>query len=157
VISTPEKVIVFLGYTFSGRHHDYKMLEAELSPEPDWFVDLSVRVDLGYLGIQTDYTGEQIERPHKKPRKSKQQPDTCLTEAQKNNSNVSTVNCWSNIQHPQLTQYLMIWPTQASDLLQIHRRSTTLLKDDVTRLAQSYTVAVPYDVATGSAQGQCGF
>ncbi len=46
---------MFLGYTFTGRTHDYKMLKAELSPELDWFVGLSVLVDLGYLGIQTDY------------------------------------------------------------------------------------------------------
>lgn len=59
------------------------MLKAELSPELAWFVGLSVRVDLGYLGLQTDYAGAQIERPHKKPRKSKAQPDTCLTHAQK--------------------------------------------------------------------------
>ncbi len=83
MISTTEKVIIFLGYTFPGHQHDYKMLKAELSPELDWFVGLSVLVDLGYLGVQTDYTGEQIERPHKKPRKSKQHPDTCLTAAQK--------------------------------------------------------------------------
>jgi len=83
VISTAEKVIVFLGYTFTGHTHDYKMLKTELSPELDWFVGLSVLVDLGYLGLQTDYAGEQIERPHKKPRKSKLHPDTCLTEAQK--------------------------------------------------------------------------
>lgn len=83
MISTPEKVIVFLGYTFPGRTHDYKMLKAELSPELNWFVGLSVLVDLGYLGIQTDYAGQHIKRPHKKPRKSKQQPDTCLTVTQK--------------------------------------------------------------------------
>jgi hypothetical protein len=83
VISTTEKAIVFLGYTFPGHHHDYKMLKAELPPELDWFVGLSVLVDLGYLGLQSDYAGEHIERPHKKPRKSKLQPDTCLTEAQK--------------------------------------------------------------------------
>ena len=83
VISTTKKVIVFLGYTFPGHHHDYKMLKTELPPELDWFVGLSVLVDLGYLGLQTDYAGEQMQRPHKKPRKSKQQPDTCLTEAQK--------------------------------------------------------------------------
>lgn len=82
-MATPQKGIVFLGYTFTGHHHDYKMLKAELPPELDWFVGLSVLVDLGYLGIQTDYAGEQIERPHKKPRKSKLQPDTCLTDAQK--------------------------------------------------------------------------
>jgi len=82
-MTTADKVIVFLGYTFTGRHHDYKMLKVELAPELDWFVGLSVLVDLGYLGLQTDYAGEQIQRPHKKPRKSKLHPDTCLTEAQK--------------------------------------------------------------------------
>jgi hypothetical protein len=94
-MATPAKVIVFLGYTFSGRQHDYKMLKAELSPELDWFVNLSVLVDLGYLGIHTDYVGAQIECPHKKPRKSKQQPDTCLTEAQKaDNKALSQVRIW---------------------------------------------------------------
>lgn len=82
-MTSAEKVILFVGRTFSGHNHDYTMLKAELPPTLDWFADLTVRVDLGYLGIQTDYAGEQIERPHKKPRKSKQQPDTRLTEAQK--------------------------------------------------------------------------
>jgi len=59
------------------------MLKAELTPKLDWFAGLSVLVDLGYLGIQTDYVGEQIQRPHKKPRKSKAQPDTGLTAAQR--------------------------------------------------------------------------
>jgi DDE superfamily endonuclease len=76
-------VIVFLGYTCAGHQHDYTLLKAELSPELDWFAGLSVLVDLGYLGIQTDYAAAQIQRPHKKPRKSKAQPETCLTEAQK--------------------------------------------------------------------------
>ena len=47
------------------------MLKQELPPELDWFTDINVRVDLGYLGIQADYRGDQIEIPVKKPRKSK--------------------------------------------------------------------------------------
>jgi len=82
-MTTTEKVILFVGHTFSGHHHDYTMLKAELPPALDWFADLIVRVDLGYLGIRTDYAGPQLEHPHKKPRKSKHQPDTCLTEVQK--------------------------------------------------------------------------
>jgi hypothetical protein len=35
----------------------------------DWFADLNVRVDLGYLGIKSDYRGDQIAIPTKKPRK----------------------------------------------------------------------------------------
>lgn len=95
LISTAEKVIVFLGYTCAGHQHDYTMLKAELPPELDWFAGLSVLVDLGYLGIQTDYVGAQIQRPHKKPRKSKAQPDTCLTAAQKaENKALSQVRIW---------------------------------------------------------------
>ena len=70
-MSLPDKMIVFLGRTFSGHNHDYSMLKQELPPDLDWFADLHVRVDLGYLGIQSDYHGEQIAVPHKKPRRSK--------------------------------------------------------------------------------------
>src|SRR5439155_23133696 len=71
VMALPDKFIVFLGRTFSGHNHDYTMLKQELPPELDWFTDIDVRVDLGYLGIQADYRGDQIEMPVKKPRKSK--------------------------------------------------------------------------------------
>jgi len=77
------KVILFVGRTFPGHQHDYTMLKTELPPDLNWFTDIVVLVDLGYLGIQTDYRSEQIERPHKKPRKSKHKPDTCLTAEQK--------------------------------------------------------------------------
>jgi hypothetical protein len=82
-MSTTAKVILFVGRTFTGHNHDYKLLKTEFPPELDWFADMAVLVDLGYLGMQTDYTGEQIALPHKKPRKSKQNPDTCLTDEQK--------------------------------------------------------------------------
>ncbi len=82
-MSIPDKLIVFLGRTFSGHHHDYTMLKQELPPDLDWFADLHVRVDLGYLGIQSDYHGEQIAVPHKKPRRSKKNPSTQLSDAQK--------------------------------------------------------------------------
>jgi len=44
----PDKLIVFLGRTLIGHHHDYSMLKQELPPDLDWFADLHVRVDLGY-------------------------------------------------------------------------------------------------------------
>src|SRR4029453_13484537 len=74
VMSLPDKLIVFLGRTFSGHNHDYTMLKQEFPPEVDWFADLHVRVDLGYLGIKSDYRGEQIDIPTKKPRKVKRTP-----------------------------------------------------------------------------------
>jgi hypothetical protein len=83
VMSLPDKYIVFLGRTFSGRHHDYSMLKHEFPPELDWFEDIHVGVDLGYQGIQSDYTGDQIDIPTKKPRKSKKNPNPELTCEQK--------------------------------------------------------------------------
>jgi hypothetical protein len=83
VMSMPDKFIVFLGRTFSGHNHDYSMLKQELPPDLDWFRDLEVWVDLGYQGIQSDYEGDMIEIPHKKPRKSKKNPNPELTVEQR--------------------------------------------------------------------------
>ena len=83
VISTIDKVILFVGRTFTGRNHDYKMLKEELPPDLDWFSELKVLVDLGYLGIQSDYEGDDIDLPFKKPRKSKKNPEPQLTDEQK--------------------------------------------------------------------------
>jgi hypothetical protein len=82
-MSMPDKWMVFVGRTFSGHHHDYRMLKQELPPDLDWFVDLEVWVDLGYQGIQSEYAGEMIEIPHKTPRKSKTNPDPKLTVEQR--------------------------------------------------------------------------
>jgi DDE superfamily endonuclease len=83
VMSLPDKFIVFLGRTFSGHNHDYSMLKQELPPDVDWFTDINVLVDLGYQGIQSDYRGDQIEVPHKKPHKSKKNPNSQLSEEQR--------------------------------------------------------------------------
>ena len=75
--------MVFVGRTFSGHHHDYRMLKQELPPELDWFTDINVRVDVGYLGMQSAYRGEQIAIPTKQPHKSKKNPNPQLSDAQK--------------------------------------------------------------------------
>jgi DDE superfamily endonuclease len=59
------------------------MLKQEFPPELDWFTDINVRVDLGYLGIRSDSRGERIAIPIKKPRKSKKHPNPQLSEEQK--------------------------------------------------------------------------
>src|SRR5437899_2252095 len=83
VMSLPDKLIVVLGRTFSGHNHDYSMLKQEFPPELDWFADIHVRVDLGYLGIQSDYRGDRIDIPTKKPRKSKKNPNPQLSDDHK--------------------------------------------------------------------------
>ena len=91
-MSMPDKWIVFVGRTFSGHNHDYSMLKHELPPDLDWFSDLEVWVDLGYQGIQSDYEGDMMAIPHKKPRKSKANPTPELTaEQQAENHAVSQV------------------------------------------------------------------
>jgi hypothetical protein len=82
-MALPSKFIVFLGRTFSGHHHDYKMLKHEFPPEMAWFSDLHVRVDLGYQGMQSDYHLDQLDIPYKKPRKSQKNPQAALSAAQK--------------------------------------------------------------------------
>lgn len=76
-------MVLYLGRTFTGRNHDYSMLKKEFPPEQDWFVDLDVLVDLGYLGMSKDYRSGKVQVPHKKPRKSKKNPVTQLTDEQK--------------------------------------------------------------------------
>lgn len=59
------------------------MLKAEFPPQAAWFELLQVLVDLGYQGMLTDYVGEEIHVPHKKPRTSKKNPVTSLSDEQK--------------------------------------------------------------------------
>lgn len=82
VISTKVKFILFLGSTFSGHNHDYAMLKEEFPPSMDWFDNIQLLVDLGYLGILSDYKGDDIHLPHKKPRKSKKNPEPQLSNEQ---------------------------------------------------------------------------
>jgi hypothetical protein len=90
IISSKSKIINFIGKTFPGSTHDYTMLKKEFLPELPWFEGLNVLPDLGYQGIQTDYTGDGIRIPHKKPRKSKKNPNPQLTKEQKEeNRNLS--------------------------------------------------------------------
>ena len=69
--------------TLSGHNHDSMMLKQEFPPELAWFTDINVRVDLGYLGVQSDYRGDRIDIPTKKPRKSKKNPNPQLSDDQK--------------------------------------------------------------------------
>ncbi len=83
VISRTDKSILFVGYTFSGHNHDYRMLKQELPPEMPWFLDVQVFVDLGYLGIRSDYQGASLHVPHKKSRKCQQEPHPQLSVEQR--------------------------------------------------------------------------
>ena len=82
-MTTLKKMILFLGQTTAGRHHDYTLLKQALPPELPWFELITLLADLGFQGIQSDYVGDEIHIPHKKPRKSKQNPEPHLSDQQK--------------------------------------------------------------------------
>jgi hypothetical protein len=93
-MSSADKLIVFLGQTFSGRVHDYTipvrgkpsqgtLLKTEFPVKDLWFKDVAALFDLGYQGVQKDYKGACIRVPHKKPRKNKRNQKPQLTDPQK--------------------------------------------------------------------------
>ena len=78
--------ILFLGLTTQGSVHDYELLKEELgwySGKTGWFELLVIFVDLGYLGIVKDFESKRANIPVKRPRKTKNNPEPMLTEAQK--------------------------------------------------------------------------
>lgn len=84
IITSTRKQILFLGYTVAGSRHDYTLFKLEFDPTLTWFDTFKLWVDLGYLGIKTDYASAlEIYIPDKKPRKSAANPAPALTPAQK--------------------------------------------------------------------------
>lgn len=84
IIAIPTKKILYLGGTVPGSVHDYTQLKTQFQPDLQWFKKQLVEVDLGFQGIETDYPhARAIQIPHKKPKKSKENPDPQLTPAQK--------------------------------------------------------------------------
>jgi hypothetical protein len=72
--------------TTAGAIHDYFLLKEELrwyEEQETWFDFIELFVDLGYLGIEKDFTIGKIQIPIKKPKKSKNNPDPQLTDEQK--------------------------------------------------------------------------
>lgn len=83
IISTAKRFILFLGMTTFGRIHDFTLFKQEFAPDKPWFETFKVWVDLGYLGFDKNYETLELHLPHKKPRKSKANPNPTLTEQQK--------------------------------------------------------------------------
>ena len=55
-----------MGRIAFGRHHDYGLFKREFDPSTHWFVDKNVLVDLGYLGIEKDYSVLRVFIPIKR-------------------------------------------------------------------------------------------
>jgi len=75
---------LFTSPLFGGSVHGYTVLKTLFDPDLPWFKNLTVRLDLGFLGAEKDYgASAHIILPHKKPRKSKRNPAPKLTNEQR--------------------------------------------------------------------------
>jgi hypothetical protein len=89
VIADGNKGIPVIGPTAPGSRHDYALLKEELDPQQPGLSSVEVSVDLGYQGIKDRYPNfHKINIPHKKPRKSKNNPNPTLTPKQKKENRV---------------------------------------------------------------------
>lgn len=69
VLSNAQRLILYLSLCWVGKTHDYGMFKAEFPPEKNWFEKHRVRVDLGFLGLEKDYSCKELFIPHKKKKK----------------------------------------------------------------------------------------
>ena len=67
--------LLYVSPCWVGKTHDYRMFQEEFPPEQPWFEHFRVRVDLGFLGMATDYQCKAVLIPHKKPRKQELTPE----------------------------------------------------------------------------------
>ena len=83
MVSDLNRKILFLCCVVAGSVHDYALMEKVFKPGLSWFKKVRLWLDLGFLGADKDYEKAKIHLPHKKPRKSKKNPNPSLTEEQK--------------------------------------------------------------------------
>ena len=84
VISDTEKRILFISPPVPGAIHDYRLMKMLFPPEQDWFHTTPLWLDLGFLGATRDYgPNTPIHLPHKRPRKSMNNPKPNLTARQR--------------------------------------------------------------------------
>ncbi|PZN84338.1 MAG: hypothetical protein DM484_03085 [Candidatus Methylumidiphilus alinenensis] len=83
VLTTLHRKILFLFCVFAGSIHDYKLMKKVFDPTLKWFHQVNLWLDLGFLGAEKDYGSKsKINLPHKRPKKSKNNPKPKLTAAQ---------------------------------------------------------------------------
>jgi hypothetical protein len=73
-LSTPARNLLYVSPWWVGKTHDSRLFQSEFPPAQPWFERFRLRVDLGFLGIATDYVCKEILIPHKKLRKQELTP-----------------------------------------------------------------------------------
>jgi hypothetical protein len=83
LIADPQRYIHYLGPTRAGSTHDYQLLRQEVDVNLELLDLFEVLADLGYLGLVGQYDLPTSSLPHRKPRRSKRQPNTRLSPTQR--------------------------------------------------------------------------
>jgi hypothetical protein len=82
-MSDRNRYIYYVSNYYPGKNVDYGILKKEFPPEKDWFKTKRILLDLGFVGFEKDYNFMEVFIGHKKPRKSKKNPEPELTEIEK--------------------------------------------------------------------------
>lgn len=82
VLTNKTRWIFYISMLYFGKRNDFGIFKEEFEPGLGWFINYRLIVDLGFIGIAKLYTIKELLIGHKKKRKSKNNPDPQLTEAQ---------------------------------------------------------------------------
>jgi hypothetical protein len=111
----------------------YSLLKQEFDSELNWFVLFKVWLDLDYLGIKTNYQALEINIPHKKPRKSKANPNPHLTPEQKaENQQISRRRI--------MVEHAICWMKRFRIVTTVFRNRKENFVDDVAAIAALYPI-----------------
>jgi len=95
IIAEINKNIIYVGKNSNGSKHDFSMLKEEFPVGQSWFKEQDGYADLGFQGFKKAYPKANVEIPHKKPRKSENNPSPELTQEQKNeNREISKIRVY---------------------------------------------------------------
>jgi hypothetical protein len=83
LLSDKKTWIYYVSNYYDGKNVDFGVLKQEFPPELPWFKRFKVLVDLGFIGIAKLYEIKELIIGEKKPRKSKKNLNSKLTEEQK--------------------------------------------------------------------------
>ena len=84
LLSDKGRYIHYVSLLYPGSHVDMGILKREFpEDQKGWFEGECVIFDLGFKGVEKIYDFGELVIGHKKPRKSKKNPNTELTDAQK--------------------------------------------------------------------------
>lgn len=83
VMSDKRKWVYYVSKLFDGSNVDLGLLKVEFPPWLDWFRNVRLLVDLGFVGIEKMYNIKELVIGEKKMKKSKSNPVPKLTDEQK--------------------------------------------------------------------------